>query len=424
VISLPKKFKSYDNLIKNFTSLSILQIANYLFPLIVLPYVVRVLGPAKFGLINFAAAFIAYFGLICDYGFSLSGTKAVSIIRDSKSELSKIFSSIITIKVILFCVAFVVLLAFISFIPLFKKDWELYLISYGIVLGNVLFPMWFFQGIEQMKYITLIQVFIRSIATVLIFLLIKEEADYILLVVLYSSTQILIGVIGIITAVTKFQLKLSLQPFNILKSHLISGWNIFLSMVSINLYTTSNTFILGLFASEATVGYYAAADKIRIAFQGLQSVMSQSVFPYVNKLAKESKARLLSFNKQLLKLEGVVSLIVSIILFAFAHQLSDLILGPEFSLSGKVLRILSILPFLISLNNVFGIHTMIPLGFEKSFSSIISGAAIVHIVLLLILIPQYFAIGTAIVVSITELLITVLMFLFLKKHKISFFKYV
>ena len=423
-MNLPEKLKPYRSLIHNFTSLSVLQVANYLFPLITLPYVVRVLGPAKFGLINFAAAFVAYFGLVCDYGFSLSGTKAVSIIRDNKLELSRIFSSIVIIKISFFILALVILLLFISFVPLFKTDWELYLISYGMVLGNVLFPMWFFQGIEQMKYIAIIQVLFRTVATVLIFVLIKREADYILLAILYSSTNILIGVTGFIIAVNKFSIKLRLQQIITLKSQLISGWNIFLSMVSINLYTTSNTFVLGLFASEATVGYYAAADKIRIAFQGLQSVMSQSVFPYVNKLAKESKAKLLNFNKQLLKIEGGVSLIVSIVLFVFANQLSDLILGAEFSISGKVLKILSIAPFLISLSNVFGINTMIPLGFEKSFNVIISFAAILHIALLLFLIPNYFTIGTAIAVCITEFLVAVLMFIFLRKNKIKIFKYV
>ena len=101
MLNLPEKLKLNRILIQNFTSLSILQIANYLFPLIVLPYVVRILGPAKYGLINFAAAFIAYFSLMCDYGFSLSGTKEISIIRDDKEKLSRTFSTIITIKLLL-----------------------------------------------------------------------------------------------------------------------------------------------------------------------------------------------------------------------------------------------------------------------------------------------------------------------------------
>ena len=88
---LKDKFNPYNKIIDNFTSLSVLQAANYLFPLIVLPYVVRILGPEKYGLVQFAAALNIYFLIICDYGFNLSGTRAVSVHRAEKETLSQIF---------------------------------------------------------------------------------------------------------------------------------------------------------------------------------------------------------------------------------------------------------------------------------------------------------------------------------------------
>jgi len=418
LIQLPQKLKPYQRLIQNFTSLSILQIANYLFPLIVLPYVVRVLGPAKFGLINFAAAFIAYFNLISDYGFSLSGTKEISIIRDDKDKLSKTFSTILTIKLLLSIFSFLIFISIVYFIPFFKNNWEVYLLSYGFVIGGVLFPSWFYQGMEQMKYITIIQVVIRSIVTVLIFLLIKEESDYLLLVLLNSIAQILIGIFGIVISLVIFKIKFRLPSFEEIKIQLRSGWNIFQSMIAINIYTTSNTFILGLFASETVVGYYAAADKIRMAFQGIQSVLSQTVFPYVNSLVKESYEKYILFIKRLLKLEIAIGFSISLILFIFPYQLTDLILGNKFADSGELLRIISALPLLISLSNIFGIQIMLPLGYDKSFNRIISIAALLHIVFLMVIVPKYFAHGTSIAVVITEIIVTVLTYLFVRKKKI------
>jgi O-antigen/teichoic acid export membrane protein len=415
---LTRKNDPYRRLIQNFTSLSILQIANYLFPLIILPYVVRVLGPAKYGLINFAAAFIAYFNLISDYGFSLSGTKEISIIRDDKEKLSKTFSVILTIKLLLSIVSFFVFVAIVYFIPFFKSNWEVYVLSYGFVIGGVLFPSWFYQGMEQMKYITIIQVIIRSILTVLIFILIKEESDYLLLVLLNSIAQIMIGIFGIVISLIKFKVKFKLPSFKEIKTQLKSGWNIFQSMIAINIYTTSNTFILGLFASETIVGYYAAADKIRMAFQGIQSVIAQTVFPYINSLVKEFYEKFILFIKKLMKLEFAVGFSISLILFIFSPQLTELFLGEKFAASGELLRIISALPLLISLSNVFGIQIMLPLGYDRAFNKIISSAAISHIILLLILIPKYFAVGTSIAVVITEFIVTLFTFLFVMRKKI------
>jgi len=121
-LNLPEKLKPYRSLVQNFSSLSILQIANYLFPLITLPYIVRVIGPSKFGLINFAAAFIAYFNLICDYGFSLSGTKAISLIRDDKEKLSNTFSTILSVKLFLSAFSSLVLIVVVFLIPMFKDN--------------------------------------------------------------------------------------------------------------------------------------------------------------------------------------------------------------------------------------------------------------------------------------------------------------
>ncbi len=143
MLNFKEKLKLYRTLVSNFTSLSVLQAANYLFPLIILPYVVRVLGPGKYGLINFALAFIAYFNLISEYGFNLSGTKAISLVRDSKKELSRTFSVILFIKIVLSVFSFLLLLVIVYSIPFFNNNWEIYLLSFGMVIGWILFPGWF-----------------------------------------------------------------------------------------------------------------------------------------------------------------------------------------------------------------------------------------------------------------------------------------
>ena len=419
--SFSNKLKNNKNLVQNFTSLSVLQISNYIFPLIVLPYVVRVLGPDKYGLVQFAAAFSTYLQLICDYNFALTGTRLISQNRNDQKKLSEIFSSIIFIKIILFLVTFILFIVIILSIEKFSIDSMVYILSAGMVLGSVLSPLWFFQGIEKMKYITIIQVSVRIVATIFIFLFIQTKSDYLVLVIINSSAQIAIGLIGLVVSIIVFKVKVLIPEKGMMINILKHGWNVFLSSIWINFYTTSNTFLLGLFTNNTIVGYYAGADKIRIAFQGIHSTLSLSVFPFVSNLVKESYEKFINFNRKLLKLSGAGGLIISVLLFVFANPITNLILGKDFKDSSDLLRIISVLPFLISFSNVFGIQTMLPLGFDKSFNKIIGLSALLHIILLFVIIPTYFAEGVAYTVVLTELIVTVSMYIFLRFKKINLF---
>ena len=405
-------------LFKNFTSLSSLQIANYLFPLITLPYLVRVLGPEKYGLVNFAAAFGAYFTIITDYGFNLSATQEISVNRNNQTRVAEIFSSVITLKMMFFILSSVIFFVVVLFIPQFQEYQLLFIVTFFSVFGTALFPLWFYQGIERMNYILVITDSIRLIITVLIFMIIKTENDFIKLAALNTTAQFVIGLSGLLIVFNKFQLKYVFPKTSLLKLQIKNGWNLFLSTVWINLYTTSNVFILGLFAPANVVGYFAAADKIRSAFQGILSPMSQSVFPYVNKLLSESYERFINFNKKLFKIALLVGTIISIALFLFAEPLVNIVLGKDYQSSILVLKIIAWLPVVIFLSNVLGIQTMLPLNKHKSFSAILFFAALINLVLSFILVPKYYEIGTAISVLVTEIFVTIAFFVFIKKSKI------
>jgi len=256
------------------------------------------------------------------------------------------------------------------------------------------------------------------IVTVLIFVIIKNENDFVKLAGLNTAAQFVIGFTGLLIVLNKLQIKYIFPKISLLKLQIKNGWNLFLSTVWINLYTTSNVFILGLFAPATVVGYFAAADKIRMAFQGILSPMSQSVFPYVNNLLNESYERFISFNKKLFKIALLVGTIISIILFLFAEPLVNIVLGRDYQSSILVLRIIAWLPVVIFLSNVFGIQTMLPMNKHKSFAIILFFAAMINLVLSFILVPKYFEIGTAISVLATEIFVTIAFFVFIKKNKI------
>jgi PST family polysaccharide transporter len=173
-----------------------------------------------------------------------------------------------------------------------------------------------------------------------------------------------------------------------------------------------------LFAPANVVGYFAAADKIRLAFQGILSPMSQSVFPYVNKLLSESYERFINFNRKLFKIALIVGIIISITLFLLAEPLVNIFLGQDYRQSVLVLRIIAWLPLGIFLSNVLGIQTMLPLNKQRSFAIILFFAAMLNLALSFIFVPKYFELGTAISVLATETLVTLSFFIFVKMKKI------
>ena len=407
-------------LFKNFSSLTILQFSNYLFPLITFPYLVRVLGPEKFGLVNFAAAFVAYFNVLTDYGFNLSATQEISINRNNKQKINEIFSSVLLIKSALFFISGFVFIFLVLSIPKFSSNSLIYIFSFMIVFGTVLFPVWFFQGMEEMKYITFINIAIKTVWVVLVFLLIHSAKDVLLLVILNGSSFILIGLISLVILRIKFKIEFILPEMNEIKRQLTEGWYIFVSTASITLYTTSNIFILGLLTNNTIVGYFSAADKIRAAIQGLFQNASTAIFPHLSKLFQESKTSAIKFIKNYLKLSVYIAIIVTIIMFILSKPIVLIVLGNNYLSSVNVFRIIVFLPLIILLSNIYGIQIMLNLGYKKEFSRIILFAGIVNLILSVILVPLYFEIGTAIAVVITELIVTTGMYYFVNRKKILY----
>jgi PST family polysaccharide transporter len=406
-------------LVENFLSLSVLQIANYILPLITLPYLARVLGPEKFGLIAFSQAFIGYFIILTDYGFNLSATRDISINRGNKEKVSEIFSSVMMIKFFLFLLALGIMSAIIFVFEKFRQDWKMYYLTFGMVLGQVLFPVWFFQGMERMKYITFLNILSKLIFTIAIFIFVRKVEDYLYVPLLNSLGFIVAGVLGLWLALRDFGIEFKIPSWKEIKHQLKEGWYIFISTVAISLYTISNTFILGLFANSTIVGYYSAAEKIIKAIQGLSNPISQTIYPYVSKLMHESRESGIKFLRKVTFLIGSFNLVLSLSIFIFADLIVKVALGAQYEGSVIVLRILAFLPFIIGLSNVFGIQTMLTLNFKKAFSKILIFASFLNLVLAFILVPSLKHIGISISVLISEIFVTLSMFVFLRSKGIK-----
>lgn len=388
--------------LSNFLSLTTLQGISYILPLVVIPYLIRVIGMEKFGLIAFAQSFVQYFMIFTDYGFSLSATKTISLIGEHKQKISEVFSSVMTVKFLFTAISLAVLCVILYFVPKFRNDWLIYILSFGVVIGSTLFPIWFFQGKEKMIYITVVNVISGITYAVSIFIFVKDPADYQLVPLLTSLSSIVSGILGLYIAFRKFQIRFIIHKYDTIRQELKTGWDIFISILSVNAYTTSRIFVVGLLTNNVITGYYSIAERIANIIQTFpMDSFTRAVFPRISNVFAKNKQRAVSIMYRIqdgITLGFVVSLPI-------AYVLSPLIIkitcGAVYQEVVFALRLLLAAVFFVGANN-FKVQFLLVCGKQDLYAKIHVTAALLGLPLLFILINQFSYVGAALATVLTE----------------------
>ncbi len=389
-------------ILKNFVSLSTLQSINYLLPITILPYIIRTIGPEKFGLIAFAQAFAQYFMILTDYGFNLSATRKISLCEKNKEKVCSIFSSVITTKIFLSLISFAILLTVISFVPKFKKDWLLYIYSFGAVIGNTLFPVWFFQGKEKMAYIARINIVCGITYVIFIFLFVKAPIDYLYIPLFNSLFLLIAGISGLYVAFTRFGLEYISQTYGDIQKELKAGWDIFISIIAVNAYTTTRVFAIGLFTNNILTGYYSIAERIAGFIQTfLLEPFSQAIYPRLNKIFIKNKQRALKLMRKIQKNTMIGYLLTLPLVFLAADFIINIFCGTPYPQAAKVLRLLLIGVFFIGAN-AFRVQFLLICGRTDIYSKLHITAALFGLPLIFILIHYFSYLGAAMATVIIE----------------------
>lgn len=396
---------------KNIISLYLLQISYYILPLITVPYLVRVLEPEKYGLVAFGQSLIAFFAFFINYGFDLTATREISKKRSDNREVSRIACGVWTAKAFLCLIGFSVLLFLILYVQRFGEISLLLIILYGIAAGNMLFPNWLFLGLERMKAISIINLSMRTITTMGVFILIRSSDDYLVYAGLLSFQWIFAGIIGVWFAFSKLKIRVCIPKMSDVSSVLLSGSALFISNIAQCVYYSGNSFILGVLTNYSTVGYYNAAEKIALSLVGLFKPVAYAVYPRFSRVASSSKNTVLLWGKRLIYVMGGLGLVATISIYIGASIIVKLVLGSEYEPSITVLKILSILPLIMALSDVLSLQIMLPFNKDNLYTIIRVSTATIHVALALILIPKFNENGMAFVFVISQSIILITTFL-------------
>lgn len=392
-----------DNpVVRNALALYAIQIAGYVLPLVTIPYLARTLHPEGYGLLLFFQSFALWSSMIIEYGFNLSATREVARSAGKPEVLAEISASVLGAKLVLF-LAFLMVAGVMALVQPNVRAHPAYLLwAIPMTLALGFSPFWYFQGTERMVGAVVVEFLSRALATVLIFFWVRTSDDAWKALALYAlagGTSTLVQT-GWMYRNVGFRLPCCDGCLSALKQ----GWNMFLFRGAYNIYSTSNAFILGMFAPPVQVGFYGSAERISRAFQGLSLPISQSLYPRLAHLVGQDPVKTARLARLALILAASMGFACALLLATVARWGVGIILGPGYEPASSVLYVFAIVMPVNFLNDALIMQWMLPLNMERAASVITLGAVLVNLTAASLLAPRYAHTGMAFSLLLAEVL--------------------
>ena len=342
---------------QNFTYISILQIFFLAAPLITYPYLVRVLGKELYGLVITAQVVASYCSIIVDFGFKSVCAKHISIWRDNKNKLSEIISSVLIVRLILWGLCLGLYVGVICLIPDYRQHILLFLLSFGLTFNELLFPQFFFQGIEKMKYITLLNIVVRTVSILLIFIFVKQQGDYVWVPLLLSVGYLIGGGMSLYIIFCREGIRFCFPGWQRLRYYTVDASPIFVTDVVCSIKDKLNYILLGTFVGMGEVVIYDLGSKFTNMLVKPIGIVSTVLFP---KIAKERNVKLFKKIAYLL-FWGTLGMVIIVNLFL--PGIVKLFLPGQIDLLPIRLYLLS--PLLVGISAFIASDFLIALGYNK-----------------------------------------------------------
>jgi O-antigen/teichoic acid export membrane protein len=412
----PSRGQTRRHLTRNFASLLTWQGMNYVLPLITLPYLARVLGAEHLGMLGFAGSVAAYAVLVGDWGFVLSATHAVAANKHDPPALNRIIWDTFAAKALLGAISLIVLLLTTQALPQLRAYQGLILLAWLQVPGNLITADWLLQGLERMGAFALASTLGRLAVLPFLFTLVRSPADLPLAVLLQSASNIVAGAISLFLAlrtgtIGKPTLSLA-RTINALRG----GAYVFASQASISLYANLNVVVVFALAGPLQGGLFVGAEKIRRAAQGLVGPLSMVMYPRISAMMGTKRKQAFVWVRKLLVVQALLTLALAAGTWVLAPLAVRLVLGPSFAPAAQVLRAASPVLFLDGVNTVLVVQLLLPLGMRREFLLATAIPGFLSLSYMPVLAATRGAVGVALALCATELLVTVFAAAFLYRR--------
>lgn len=392
-------------------------ISGLLFPLITFPYASRILLADGIGQVNFFQSIIQYITLFTCLGIPMYAIREVAKVRENIVERNKVTVEILLLHASLTVFGYVIVTILVATIAKIQVDIPLFLILSSTIFFTAIGCEWFYQGIEDFKYIAIRGLFVKLISAILLFVLVKTKED-ILWYGAYSVIGVLGGNIFNFLRLRKY-ITFTQFPFKELRPsrHLLPALHIFVLNLVISIYIQLNSIMLGFMDDATSVGLFTAASKLSHMTLGVVGALGTALLPRLsNLIATGQKEKFNHLSQKAMQFVIAITLPMTVGMILTAPYLIPLFCGESYTPAILTLQIMSPIILAIGVSNILGIQILYPQGQENKVIISTALGAIVNFILNLWLIPKYSQDGASIATVMAEIMVTVSMVYIGKKH--------
>jgi PST family polysaccharide transporter len=377
-------------------------------PLITVPYLARVLGPGGWAPVLLAQALAAWLVMVMEFGFELSGTRALARIRSDSTERAAIVHGVLSAKLLLAPFVSLVLLVAFALTPDLRAGTDGTASRVPPLLGWTLLyvllrglnPFWFFQGVERLGAAVLVENGARLAAALGVFFVVHGPADAPAVLALQALAALVATLV--LTLGMARDTPIAMPTLARGLAALRQGLTLFTFRAASGGFAALNLFVVSLLGTPALVAVFGGAERIIRAGIGALNPLTQALLPRVSFLRATDSAAANRVVQRSLLVTGGLGLGIGATALLAAPLLVQLLLGPGYEDAIPLLRILAFLPPLVAINTVLGLHWAVPHGHDRPFLATMLLAGTVNIVLAIALLPRFGAAGVSAALVLAE----------------------
>lgn len=390
----------------NFLSLSILQIGNYVLPMITLPIISRIIGPENYGAVNYAFAFAGYFILFINAGFDLYGTRQIISYQGDKEKIQRLFSRITFAKLYISVVATIIFVACLFSIEQLRNEKLVNIFTYIMCLGWIVNPSWLYNGMQDSRRYAVFSFFSKLLFSIAVVLLVTERSDYIYHPLITSIAHILVSFISFYYAIKKYNLKFNFAGWKEVKQTLKENRTLSLIWWISNQASSTGIIVAGFLLTATDIGYYSAALRMVIIIQSIVSMPLNTVlFPYIGEAFVQGYDNGIRRVHKAFPYLVMISVAMALGTLLVADPLILLFFGREFASAGTLLQISSLALMFGTINTALGQQVMLNLRKDATHIRFLVAGFVLNVVLLVVFIKFYGTIGAAVAWPVAEILL-------------------